>query len=896
MRHAVLAVLLAVSSLPAAELTNAAAVRLGARIALELPPGGHYNRDTSPEDVIDGNAHTRCVIENALPYTYVVELLQPLPLVKIGFAQTDYEEQAPSDVTVSVDGGPAAACHLELKRSRGSQPTWQEFPLAVTGRVVRVTVTANYAGKVDWGGMGDIAIWTTADVKALLAIPNYDPQSPVFVHLPPQTAAGAVAKVTLPPVAAAGEHPCLMLTKAEVAQLKEDLKQGTGPASLAKLRGVADAVLAKPLALPDPHGPLAEVIKFNHDRVTNACGSLGLAWQLLGDLRYAQRVRETLLAYAARYRDYPEHKGANPNDMGKLSFQRLSEAMIVIPLLEAWDYTWDSGLYTEADQQAITEGLVKPAVTYIRRAQPAAEAADRTRADRNWRTDDPPTKKGFVANWVQYYNAATLFAGILTGNRDWIDLALAETRYNLHNGIGADGMWNEGAIGYQFFVMRAFNLILEAAARQGVDLWSFDGCHYKQLFDSPLRYVYPDGSAPGINDSTRDSLGGWETEIYDYAWLRYGDPLYARLINNSERQLIMTEDIYNPTRIYTPLPTSAALRLPSTIFASLGFAILRDSPDLPQPRYALLKYGPHGGTHGHYDKLNLILYQGDELGGEPVFHRYVPTVDPLHAQWTVQTVAHNAMVIDQRRQAAAEGRLTAFEDAGDLKVARAEDADAYAGVLLDRCVVVTPTTIVDLARATSRREVTLDRTLRFNGVFPDRAAPTAETLGTQDGYEHLKLVARRPLAAAATFDWQTRAGRLHATAAGGPGLEALVARGPDDDDMVLVRRHGKIDDIAVAYRLDGPAPKLATVDTGDPDVVAAQTDDALIIVSHRPGPWQAAGWRGDAQVAVIAGGQGLIVGGTSLGHGASEVKLPAAGNARVTVGEGLAVAGEAWRP
>jgi len=77
--------------------------------------------------------------------------------------------------------------------------------------------------------------------------------------------------------------------------------------------------------------------------------------------------------------------------------------------------------------------------------------------------------------------------------------------------------------------------------------------------------------------------------------------------------------------------------------------------------------------------------------------------------------------------------------------------------------------------------------------------------------------------------------------------------------------------------------------------VAVKTDDALIIVSYRPGAWNVAGWKGDARVTVIAGDQALLVGGTTLARGASEVKLPAAGNARVTVGATLNAV-EPWLP
>src|SRR5205823_501694 len=123
-------------------------------------------------------------------------------------------------------------------------------------------------------------------------------------------------------------------------------------------------------------------------------------------------------------------------------------------------------------------------------------------------------------------------------------------------------------------------------------------------------------------------------------------------------QLHQSDDVYEPTRIYEKVPEPASMVYGSTLFGSLGYGILRDAT-----KYALMDYGPHGGVHGHYDKLNLILYasppggKGDEMGGEPVFHFYD---NPLHDEWTKVTLAHNTMAVDERSQAATEGRLLLF--------------------------------------------------------------------------------------------------------------------------------------------------------------------------------------------------------------------------------------------
>ena len=87
-----------------------------------------------------------------------------------------------------------------------------------------------------------------------------------------------------------------------------------------------------------------------------------------------------------------------------------------------------------------------------------------------------------------------------------------------------------------------------------------------------------------------------------------------------------------------------------------GYAVLRSQPDgdgQPSPateQYALLKYGLHGGGHGHPDKLGLTLYaQGSRLApdlGTPGYG-----ID-LFQGWYRQTISHNTVILDglsQRR-------------------------------------------------------------------------------------------------------------------------------------------------------------------------------------------------------------------------------------------------------
>lgn len=900
-------------------LQNATLARYGARIEVAASAGARRDPSTSPQSSFDGNAHTRQVMTGA-PYTFTIRLREKLPIDRIDFAHSDYvKELAPRDIEIRLDGGEPIKASLELKRPQKRKPDWQQVLVGRQAQVITITVLSNHQaeGAVGWGGLGEIAVWTSADLEAGLVIPGYDAKAPAFVHAPAQKATAANA-AKLPPRAAPGQHPCLLLTPAEVPVLRASLAASErGRAALETLLKVADGTLNGAVAFPDPKGPQGQLkdrgddVAKSHSRLSLNCGTLGMAYTLSGDAKYARRAREILLGYAERYEQYPEHKGANKNDTGKVMAQRLSEAMWLIPLIESFDAIQAGDTLSDADRKQIETGLIRPALTFIRRKEPAQEAAARQKTNPNWRSE---AWGKAASNWLIFYNSATMMAGATLQDRDLMDLAASDLRALIDHGVSDDGMWGEGAIGYQFFAISALVPALESAARQGIDLWSWNSNRVKKLFESPLRYAYPDGTAPGINDSSRAKLGNWSTMSYDYGWLRFGDPAFAALVNQSPRQLMMSEAVYFPTRVYEDLPAPPASAFSSTLFADLGYAILRG----PQT-YALMDYGPHGGVHGHRDKLNLILFaqgddnKSDELGGEPVFHRYE---DALHDAWTTQSIAHNTMSVDGRSQAATTGRLLAFEDTPGLKVMRAQSDSAYPGVLLDRTVVVLGDLVLDVFLGRSAQPHDWHRTFRFQGTLDGMpAASTAiKPLGDVDGFEQLQVLgwALRPLKAQEMWrgSWRTSVGGFDVTLAGMPGQNVALAAGPDKEHVAIAHQEGDQAEFTAAYAMQAwqnPVRSLRRM-LSPPEVSAfecRQQDGTVaeVFVSHQPGTWEAGPWAGeiwksDARVLVVrrragqAGQTGqqsvLLCGGTFAQSGADSVKLPAPGNA---LAEGAAEAG-----
>ena len=93
--------------------------------------------------------------------------------------------------------------------------------------------------------------------------------------------------------------------------------------------------------------------------------------------------------------------------------------------------------------------------------------------------------------------------------------------------------------------------------------------------------------------------------------------------------------LLNPERI---APASEPLRQESFRFEDAGFALLR-SPEAT----VVLKYGPHGGGHGHPDKLSISVHDGrKELVSDFGTSAYGA---PDYTKWYRKTLAHNTVTV-----------------------------------------------------------------------------------------------------------------------------------------------------------------------------------------------------------------------------------------------------------
>ncbi|MGH9668393.1 MAG: heparinase II/III domain-containing protein, partial [Bryobacteraceae bacterium] len=458
----------------------------------------------------------------------------------------------------------------------------------------------------------------------------------------------------------------------------------------------------------DYHGwPVDNVVyMMRNDANAAAARDLGLAYRLTGKAEFSQKARRILNAYSELYPTLPIHDNQNRLNTkrgARVMSQTLSEAKWLVPLAFGYDLVRDS--------------------------MPAAERARfETRVLRNAAAVIERNDMG-TSNWQSWHNAALLAAGLLTGDRALANLAIdgpGGFRFQMREGIAPDGPWREGSWGYHFFALRPLLLTREMAVRAGIAVP--EAAALKRMLDAPLACVFPDGTLPNFNDSGLVKLDR-EAEYYDIGYRLFHDARYVPLIRQSSRGL---ESLLWGAG---SLPAGESPALSSDVLPTAGLATLRVRGS---DHTLAIKFGPHGGGHGHFDKLTFIDYaNGAHLAVDPGTQAYGAKT---HATWDKMTVAHNTVVVDEKTQAAATGRLLEWVPLPRVTAIRASAGPVYPNVDMERTMVQTAEYTLDVVdvRSTDSSAHSFDWMYHnFGQASPALTLQPYTQLPRDNGYRHL---------------------------------------------------------------------------------------------------------------------------------------------------------------
>ncbi|MDE2888467.1 MAG: heparinase II/III family protein [Gemmatimonadota bacterium] len=464
---------------------------------------------------------------------------------------------------------------------------------------------------------------------------------------------------------------------------------------------------------------------FVNNRLSGMAYRLALMWQLDADAAYLARCREILLAYAERYPGYPIEREL-PYGWGKVANHSLDEAVWLIPIARAYDLVRE---FLSARERTLIETDL------------LALAAEHIQGQKFHR----------IHNIECWHNAAMAAVGICLDDAGFQKMAL-EDRFGFHHqlqeGVLDDGMWWEGSSSYHFYTLAALIAHVQVSETTGARLHDDD--RLRAMFRAPVSLAYPDFRLPATNDCwyfsslLADVCHGVPpaASFYEVAYGWYNEPVYAGILERNYAEVPRTAV---ESLLYgEELPDSGGeFDTESAVLKPSGVAILRSRDAVEAQSCVLLKYGPHGGGHGHPDKLSISYYaHGFPVAtdlGTPGYG-----VD-LNETWYRQTLSHNTVTVNGRSQPPAEGRLVNLDlqraDGFEVVDARvAWERDPYAGVGMRRVILWTDAYFWDLFHVVAPQECRLDWVCRYQA---DRQGHSGlSRRGTValsgDGYAHVR--------------------------------------------------------------------------------------------------------------------------------------------------------------
>jgi hypothetical protein len=411
---------------------------------------------------------------------------------------------------------------------------------------------------------------------------------------------------------------------------------------------------------------------------------LGIVYQITGDEKYAKAAREIVVKFAELYLQFTDQN--NILGPARVFYATLGESLWGIEMAKGYDFVYNSSCFSAEDHKLIKGNLFYPLSEIVQKF--------------------PET----VSNRQAAYNNCVAAIGFLYGDQRLIDIAVnGQYGYNylLRVGIPRDGYWYEGS-GYHYFALLLFCTFAEMSRHNNIDFYhtTIAGHSLKQMFDAPFNVISPDYEFPAIRDSGGASLlnrAGW----YEVGFARYGEPRYAQLINyvakttNRPRSSIFFFAL-NPE---LPLTEGGLYPEKSFNFDENGIAILRDKAG-DDPKYIYFDYGLVGGEHGHPDRLSIGYYAyGKHWLIDPKNESYA---FPNLQTWYRQTISHNTMVVNETKQAWANGKYKFFGETPGLKVASGNADHVYGGVNLTRTILLLGDYFIDLFDASAPEPRTYD--------------------------------------------------------------------------------------------------------------------------------------------------------------------------------------------
>lgn len=529
-------------------------------------------------------------------------------------------------------------------------------------------------------------------------------------------------------------------------------------AEVERARSFVDAMMGKGVIVPVPKDPGGGYTHEQHKRNYRAIYLGGQLYSVTGEAKYRDYVRDMLLAYAELYPTLGDHPAKANQNVGRLFWQVLNDAVWLVHSIQGYGEIRDT--LTAPQRQHIDDQVFRRAAHFL--------------------SVESEATFNRIHNHATWATAGVGMTGYLLDDTDMVDRALLGSNKSGETGFlrqtellfSPDGYYTEGPY-YQRYALMPFMVFADSIAKNDPARRIFehrDGILLRAL-QTTIQLTYGGYFFP-FNDAIRDKSLNTD-ELYHGVAIAYAETRDPGLLAIADWQdrTILTEDGLALSR---DLAGGKARAFP---FRSL---LLSDGPEGDRGAVAILRYGDgpnhtalvaknasQGMGHGHFDKLSWQLYDnGNEIVRDYGAARFLNIVAkaggrylPENESWAKQTIAHNALVVDETSHFGGDRRLADtsaptqlyFSDAQDLQVTSARIDSAYPEksitmlrtlALLDVDGLDAPI-IVDVLKASGEGDHRFDLPLHYSGHIMETGFEVARNLagrpvlGTDDGYQHI---------------------------------------------------------------------------------------------------------------------------------------------------------------
>jgi hypothetical protein len=682
------------------------------------------------------------------------------------------------------------------------------------------------------------------------------------------------------PLLLTAQHPVTFFTKSEAAEIKGNLaKYPVLTRSYSEIKNDVDKYLGKDVDVPFPKdaagGYTHEKHKANYTLMFNS----GVLYNLTNDIKYARLVRDILLKYAVLNPTLKNHPQATSSSPGHIFWQALNDANWLVYTGMAYDLIYNSLLPSE--RKIIENGAFRPEVDFF--------------------TKDLKSWFNLIHNHGVWACAGVGIVGIATNNKEYVDMALYGTNKDGKSGFLAqmnglfspDGYYTEGPY-YVRYAILPYYLFANALqrARPDLNIFKYRNAILQKALTSGLQQTNLDGKFFPLNDALKDKdyTSNELVTAVDIAWDVYGKDEGLLVVAKKQDRVLLNKGGIAIAAALTgnkSVPTYYSYRPVEYKDGKNGdeggVSLLRigKGNDLSTLLY---KYTSHGLSHGHFDKLNIVLFdKGNEILTDygsvrfiGIEQKYGGRYLPENKTYASQTIAHNTIVADETshfngREEEGEkyhsDKLFSNINSSSVQVVSAKEDNAYKNVHLQRTEYFLQLPdgrkmIVDLFNASSPEEHQYDLPFQYSGQLINTSftyesfTKKQETLGRKNGYQFLWKEAEAKLNNAtaqftflndrtyysiSTLIQDTATLFFTRSGANDPDFNlrrepAFIIRkkGTDEAFVTVIEIHGKFDPIAEFSTNSYPSVKKITLlqNNKDYSIAEVMVDDKKLLIAQ----------------------------------------------------------------